>query len=147
MNSNLMLYYLRVLHSRRLFSIDHVYLLPSHSYMVCDCAFGNIEWHLRHMPNLHIPDDYLFHIKQSVSRQYRVVNMTQANMLNFAVMMSHITKCKAPGSTFKDIYKVLFHLNYREGFLIQSTMKLRLMKGRAWTRAKFDLSTVPLPPL
>ncbi|KAK4328322.1 hypothetical protein Pmani_001265 [Petrolisthes manimaculis] len=65
-NINLVLFYLRELHSRRLMSIDHVYLVPGHSYMACDHAFGNIERHLRHVPNLYTPEDYAYHIEQSV---------------------------------------------------------------------------------
>ncbi|KAK8375867.1 hypothetical protein O3P69_008544 [Scylla paramamosain] len=45
-NINLVLYYLRLLHARQLFSVDHIYLIPGHSYMACDHAFGNIEQHL-----------------------------------------------------------------------------------------------------
>lgn len=155
-NINLVLYYLRLLHARKLFRIEHVYLIPGHSYMACDRAFGNIERHLRRVPNLYTPDDYVFHIKASLSAGYRVVHMTQAMFLDFSVMKDHITERQAPGSTFKDARKLLIHLNYREGYAIKSDYtnddnnitQVRLMKRRgAWSREKFNLSTVPLPPL
>ena len=155
-NINLVLFYLRLLHARKLFHIEHVYLVPGHSYMACDRAFGNIERHLRRVPNLYTPDDYVFHIKRSVSAGYKVVRMTQAMFLDIGVMKGHITRRQAPGSTFKDARKLLINVRYREGYAIKSDYtndesnitKVRLMKGKgAWSRDKFDLSTVPLPPL
>ncbi|KAK4298288.1 hypothetical protein Pmani_029355 [Petrolisthes manimaculis] len=85
-NINLVLFYLRELHSRRLMSIDHVYLVPGHSYMACDRALGNIERHLRRVPILYTPEDYAYHIEQSVSRRYKVMRMKQAMFLNIGVL-------------------------------------------------------------
>ncbi|KAK3878144.1 hypothetical protein Pcinc_017205 [Petrolisthes cinctipes] len=122
--------------------------------MACDHAFGNIERHQKRVPNLYTPEDYAFHIEQSVSRRYKVVCMNQAMFLNFGVLQNHI-KRQAPGRTFKDACKLLFRLRYKEGFIIKSDYELdsfytevRLMKGRAsYSHDRFNLSVVPLPPL
>ncbi|KAK3885017.1 hypothetical protein Pcinc_010672 [Petrolisthes cinctipes] len=123
--------------------------------MACDRVFGNIERHLRCVPNLYTPEDYAYHIEQSVSRRYKVVRMKQAMFLNVGVLQNHITKRQAPGRTFKDARKLLFRLNYKEGFIIKSDYasdniytELRLMKGRAsYSRDRFNLSVFHLPPL
>ncbi|KAK3885608.1 hypothetical protein Pcinc_010199 [Petrolisthes cinctipes] len=91
----------------------------------------------------------------SVSRRYKVVRMKQAMFLNVSVLQNHITKCQAPGRTFKDACKLLFCLNYKEGFIIKSHYasdniytEVRLMKGRAfYSHDRFNLSVVHLPPL
>ena len=46
-NVNLILTYLRELHAGNITEIDHYYLVPCHSYMACDRAFGNIEKFIR----------------------------------------------------------------------------------------------------
>lgn len=70
--------------------------------MVCDHAFGSTEQHLRRVPNLYVPNDYIFHIEVSVSAGYKVMHMTQAMFLNTGIMEGHITKCQALGSTLEE---------------------------------------------
>lgn len=162
-NVNLVLYYLRELHASRLISVDHVYLMPGHSYMDCDRAFGIIEKKIRRTVNVYTPDHYCRIIHTAVANNFPVVRMKQEDFLDFSVMEHYITKRKAPGSTFKDARKIMLRLEFREGYLLKSDyepagtnvtevvlQKGRLTKGERqgsiWSREKFDLSAVPLPP-
>ncbi|MPC67956.1 hypothetical protein E2C01_062143 [Portunus trituberculatus] len=42
-NINVILYYLKQIHDGKFKIIEHLFLVPGHSYMPCDRAFGNIE--------------------------------------------------------------------------------------------------------
>ena len=46
-NINIILSYMSVIHSGALKKVDHYYLVPGHSYMACDRAFGLIEKRIR----------------------------------------------------------------------------------------------------
>ena len=153
-NINLVLMYLRELHSGRLFEIDHVYLVPGHSFMPCDRAFGNIERKVTNMGVIYTPDDYIDVIMTATSTGFPVIKMTQENFLDYGSLLQHVTKRKSPGSTFRDCRKLLLRLAYRQGYLLKSDYEaddnniteVRLQKGRAaWSRKLFDLSAQPLP--
>lgn len=153
-NINLVLMYLRELHSRRLFDIDHVYLVSGHSFMACDRSFGNIERKVTNMGVIYTPDDYIDVIKTATSAGFPVVKMTQENFLDYSSLLQHVTKRRPPGTTFRDCRKLLFRLAYPQGYLVKSDyepddnniIKVRLQKGRAaWSHQLFDLSTQPLP--
>ena len=58
-NINLVLMYLRELHSNRFTDIDHVHLVPGHSHMAGDRKFGNIERKLSALGVIYTPDDYI----------------------------------------------------------------------------------------
>lgn len=55
--------HLRELYSKRLFEVEHMYLVLGHSYMACDRALGNIERKLTNQGVIYIPDDYIDAIK------------------------------------------------------------------------------------
>ena len=42
-NLNMVLVVLRMVHDKRLFREEFIFLVTGHSYMPCDCAFDNIE--------------------------------------------------------------------------------------------------------
>ncbi|KAK3890068.1 hypothetical protein Pcinc_005983 [Petrolisthes cinctipes] len=153
-NINLILMYLRELHSNRLFEVDHIYLIPGHSYMACDRAFGNIERKIANQGVIYTPGDYIDAIKNAVAAGSPVIKMTQDDFFSFDTLSKYITKRKAPGSTFKDSRKIFLRLAFLEGYLLKSdyeaddenVTKVRLQKGRAaWSRKVFDLSAPPLP--
>lgn len=161
-NLNLVLYYLRELHASRLVSIDHVYLIPGHSYMDCDRAFGVIEKKIRRTGNVYTPDHYCSLIHTSVANNYPVVRMKQEDFLDFSVLEKFVTKRRAPGSAFKDARKIMLRDTFKEGYLLkpdydpadniitevvlQKDRRRRSTSGSIWTRTKFDLSAVPLAP-
>ncbi len=153
-NINLVLMYLRELHSNRLTDIDHVYLVPGHSHMACDRNFGNIELKVSALGIVYKPDDYVNAIKTATREGFSVVKMTQDDFLDFGSLLKHVTKRKAPGSTFKECKKILLRLAYREGYCLKSDYacndanitQVRLQKSKAArSRRLFDLSTPTLP--
>ncbi|KAG0725379.1 Glyoxylate reductase/hydroxypyruvate reductase [Chionoecetes opilio] len=117
-NINLVLMYLRELHSKRLFEVNHVYLVPGHSYMACDRAFGNIERKITNQGVIYTPDDYIDAIKNAVAAGFPVIKMTQDDFFSFGTLSKYITKREAPGSTLKNVRKILLRLAFREGCLL-----------------------------
>lgn len=154
-NINLVLYYLRELHQARLFEITHFYLIPGHSYMACDRAFGNIERKVTSLGVIYTPEDYVDAIMTATVQGFTVIKMTQDNFLDFAVLQQYIVKRKARGSQFRDCRQLLFRLDYRQGYKLkpdyspgdtENVTLVRLQKGKAaWSKQKFDLSAPPLP--
>lgn len=85
-NINLVLMYLRELHSRRLFDIDHVYLVPGYSFMECGRSFGNIERKVTNMGVIYTPDEYIDVIMTATSAGILVVKMTSSTTALFFSM-------------------------------------------------------------
>ncbi|KAK8372116.1 hypothetical protein O3P69_016266, partial [Scylla paramamosain] len=104
-------------------NITHTYLIPGHSYMACDRAFGHIEKYIR-----------------------RVVNI-------YDLKGKSITHRKPkPPYSFQDARSFQLLSTFCEGYFIcrdysgQAMGSVRLMKGQArYTRRMFDLSAVQLP--
>ncbi|MPC83944.1 hypothetical protein E2C01_078667 [Portunus trituberculatus] len=59
-----------------------------------------------------------------MSAGYKAVHMTRAMFLNISVTKGHIIKCQAPGLTFKETWKLLFCLNFRGSYVINSDYTL-----------------------
>ena len=123
--------------------------------MACDRAFGNIERKITSLGVIYTPDDYIRAIESATSTGFNVIKMKQGNFLNFGSLITHVTKRKAVGSSFKDSRKILLRNDYLEGYLLKSDYeaddsnitRVRLQKGRArvaWSRQLFDLSAHPL---
>ena len=152
-NLNLILFYLREIHSKRLQWITHTYLVPGHSYMACDRAFGHIEKHIRKVGCIYDFQGYVKAITLSVVNTYKVITMDRTDFLNFDLQQKQVTvrKPKAPYS-FQDARSFELRLDYPEGYFVNMSYSggnwgaVRLQKGKnKWRRDLFDLSSVPLP--
>ena len=152
-NLNIILFYLREIHSKRLQSITHNYLVPGHSYMACDRAFGNIEKHIRKVGCIYDFQGYVKAITLSVVSMYKVIAMRHTDFLNFDLLQKQVTvrKPKAPFS-FQDARSFELRLKYPEGYFVNMSYSggnwgaVRLQKGKnRWRRDLFDLSSAPLP--
>lgn len=152
-NINFIMFLLRELHSSRLSSIVHYYLVPGHSYMACDRAFGNIEKKYQKHGDVYDKATYCDIIKDTIHGGYEVIEMQQANFLDVGGLQKYIVhrKPKAPYN-FAKARRFEFQLNYREGYLLgmgyaSPLGHVRLMPGTANYRpSKFNLNQVVLGP-
>lgn len=151
-NLNVLLCYLRELHSARLQHIDHFYLIPGHSYMACDRSFGHIEKAIRTEGQVYHFDGYCSVVSNAVHNGYAVVRVNREDFLNFDVLQSYVTHRRPrPPVKFIEARHFAFRLNFREGYLCgmgyeDPLSAVRLMPGsRDYRQAAFNLATVPLP--
>lgn len=151
-NLNMLLCYLRELHSARLQHIDHFFLVPGHSYMACDRSFGHIEKAIRTEGQIYNFDGYCSVAKEAVHSGYRVVRVARDEFLNCNVLQTYVTHRRPrPPLKFQEARHFAFRSNFREGYLLGMDYEdplsaVRLMPGsRDYRRAAFDLSAVPLP--
>lgn len=151
-NINMVLNYLNELHSARLTDITHYYLVPGHSYMACDRAFGNIEKAVRRHGDIHNMDTYFDIIKHAVHAGYEVNKMQRNEFLDVGQLIKYVVHRKPrPPYSFSKTRRLVFHLNFMEGYYLgmgytSSLGSVRLMPGKAeYRRSKFRLSDVVLP--
>ncbi|XP_063876931.1 uncharacterized protein LOC135109482 [Scylla paramamosain] len=152
-NINIILFYLRLIHSTTLQNITHTYLIPGHSYMACDHAFGHIEKYIRRVVNIYDLKGYVRAIKLCTTSRYHVIVLRNTDFLDFEVLQKSITHRKPkPPYSFQDTRSFQLLSTFCEGYFIcrdysgQAMGSVRLMKGQArYTRRMFDLSAVQLP--
>ena len=151
-NINVILFYLREIHSQRLKTINHTYLLPGHSAMQCDRAFGNIEKNIRLIGNIYDFTGYSKAIKLAVHDKYTVIAMKKQHFLDADVLQPAIVHRKPlPPYSFQDARRFELRDTFPEGYFVGMTYdgplgSVRLMRGRgAYKRKSFDLSEVQLP--
>lgn len=154
-NIKLITFYLRELHSSRLQSITHYYLVSGHSYMACDRAFGHIERKIRQKGDIYDLETYCHIIKTAVKRGYELVKLQQHDFLDIEALKQHIVirKPQAP-YMFAKARRFDLTSNYCEGYSLgmgygdNTPMAfVRLMPtARAYDRLSFNLFEVPLQP-
>ncbi|KAK8376587.1 hypothetical protein O3P69_009894 [Scylla paramamosain] len=93
-NINIILFYLRLIHSTTLQNITHTYLIPGHSYMACDRAFGHIEKYIRRVVNIYDLKGYVRAIKLCTTSRYHVIVLRNTDFLDFEVLQKSITHRK-----------------------------------------------------
>lgn len=93
-NINMILFYLREIHSKRLQFITHTYLMAGHSYMACDRAFGNTEKQILRTGDIYDFQGYARAIKLTVVKKYPVIPITHNDFLNIDVLQKQVTTRK-----------------------------------------------------
>ena len=78
-----MLFYLHEIPGGRLSEISHYFLVPGHSKMACDRAFGNIEEHIRQTGDVYSFGAYVNAIKSSPFITPKGTLMYQERCLSF----------------------------------------------------------------
>lgn len=152
-NINLILMYLREIHDGRLAEIHHYYLIPGHSYMACDRAFGNIEKQIRTIGDIYDYRGYCLAISSSTVERQKVIAMRQPEFLNFSILQKEVT-IRRPSKpySFLEARHFVLGLAFREGYQLGMDYEaplgiVRLQKGTANYRASlFNLRNVVLPP-
>lgn len=151
-NINIIVNYLSEVHRGRAFEITHYYLVPGHSYMACDRAFGNIEKAVRQIGDIYDMDTYCNIIKTAVHAGYEVTPVLRHEFLDVGALMPYITHRKPrPPYSFAQARRFVFGVGFKEGYMLGMGYTgplgtVRLMPGRAQYRpSKFKLSDVDLP--
>ena len=94
-NINIMMNHLSEVQSCRLFEIILYYLVPGHSYMACDWAFGNIEKVIRRHGDIHSMENYCNIIKDAVHTGYAVIQVQRAEFLDVGAHQKYIVHRKS----------------------------------------------------
>ena len=155
-NINMVLHHLREVHSGRFTIVEHIFLVPGHSFMACDRAFGNIEKQIRLTGDVYDFKGYVHCIANAVHSTFEVVHMKREDFVDIDLMKKYVVqrKVKVDQVRFKDARKLVCSHRYREGYFIGMQYSdnapletVRLMPGRAnYAPSKFNLSKVELPP-
>ena len=150
-NWNVVSTYLRLIHANRFKRIEHIFMVPGHSFLPCDRDFGHIEKILR-TKEVYTLDHYARIIANARSRNpFTVIKMQRSQFLDVEQLVKKITKRKSEGVLFKDARAYILDESYKEGIGIRKSYhitepyKVKLQKGRAaGYRPTFNLNTVPL---
>ena len=90
-NINVILYYLKQIHDGKLKIIEHLFLVPGHSYMPCDRAFGNIEKCVRVTGEIYDFEGYCRAIRNAIAAWYTVIVMQRNEFLDVEKLQKLIT--------------------------------------------------------
>ena len=146
---------LRIIHAKKLFRIEIIFMVSGHSFLPCDQRFGVIEKKVRATDTIHIPQHYIDTIKLATTPPYEVITMKRDNFLDVKSLVNYVTKRATPVS-FANACQLVVSCGYMEGYMIktdydfqdtpQNTYRCRLMKGKKrYTVQDFNLSSLPLP--
>ena len=154
-NVYIMIMALRLIHAEWLQRVEVVFMVPGHSFMPCDRAFGVIEKKIRKRRSVFCPQDYVQIAATAVSRGNDVFRMQQSDFFHFTSLKSICTSKQTTG--ISKARQLIVDTNYPEGFIINNSYilesefpelekKVRLMPGKAKYKNKnFDLSAADLP--
>lgn len=156
-NIHIVLLALRIIHSRALDRIEIVFMVPGHSFLPCDRAFGHIEKKIRRRQSIYCPQDYAKIIQQAVGKENTVVMMQREDFLHIRKLKDAVVIRQSPG--FSKARQLVIDANYPEGYVIKNTYvfdvfipdvdrKVRLMPGRnAYSPHAFNLYEAADVPL
>lgn len=154
-NINLVLSYLRLVHTDRFSSVHHYFLETGHSYLPCDRDFGVLEKHLR-SKEVFTTDHYIECMKACRKKDpATVVRMTSDDFLNFSVLQKFINKGGQTAAGFRSARRIIASNDFTQGVTVCrgygdslfDPYKWNLQKGPARARINFDLSTVAVPKM
>lgn len=155
-NINIVLLALRMIHTRALDRIEIVFMVPGHSYLPCDRAFGHIEKKIRRQQNIYSPEKYVNIIENAVGKKNNVVVMKTEDFFNIRCLKDAVSI--RPSTGFSKARQLVVDATYPEGYTIKNTYifdtefahtdkKVRLMPGRArYSHSVFNLADADLPP-
>lgn len=89
-NINVILYYLKQIHDGKFKIIEHLFLVPGHSYMPCDRAFGNIEKFVRVTGEIYDFEGYCRAIENAIAARYTLIVMQRNEFLNVEKLQKFI---------------------------------------------------------
>lgn len=149
-NINVVLNYLNEIHNGTLTNIDHYYLVPGHSYMACDRAFGVIEKRIRTRGILYNFEDYCKVIEMSnIKTPNTLWPLNRTDFLDSDVLQKHIThrKPQAPYS-FSGARRFSFNANFPDGYFVGMDFDspLSAVKLRRTAAQPFNLHLIPQGP-
>ena len=154
-NIHIVLAALRLIHAKKLFRIEFVFMVSGHSYMPCDRSFGVIEKKFRREADyLQTPDSYAELIQKAVIPNNETVRMKREDFLDIKVLLQHVTKRPTTEVNFSKARQLVVTYQYKEGYLLKddcdfksddTAVRSRLMKGvKKYSPKVFNLAEVPL---
>ena len=156
-NINVVLAALRLIHAKKLFRVEFVYMISGHSFLPCDACFGVIEKKLRVNEFLFTTKDYIETIKRAQNPPFEVIPIEREDIKDVKSLGDFVTR-RQTSALFSNACQIVCSATYKEGYLIKNdyifedlptnVTECRLMKGpknRAYSRKLFDLSEAPLP--
>lgn len=93
-NFTLLIFYLSLIHSKRLKEITHIYFTAGHNYMAADRDFALIEKNMRRHSYIFTPDEHKEIIKNTKSSEtpFQVVDMQQDDFRDFDSLKQYVTR-------------------------------------------------------
>lgn len=150
-NIIIILSYMSVIHSGALKKVDHYYLVPGHSYMACDRAFGLIEKRIRAKNMIYSFEDYCTIIRQANTKTPNAVERVQRmKFVDYDTLQRHITHRKPTGPySFSGARHFSITHTYLDGYFLgmdyESPLASVNLKPARVQRGQFNLSATPLP--
>ena len=146
---------LRMIHAKKLFRVEIIFLVSGHSFLPCDRDFGVLEKKFRVHTDLLTTNNYAEVIRDATTPPFEVVLMSRDEFLDVKTLAQYITKRK-PDVAFSSARQLVVDAAYKEGYILKTNYlmtsdspgqhKCRLMKSNKKYNAKlFDLSSVVLP--
>ena len=136
-NLNIVLFYMREVHSERLEEVQHYFLVPGHSYMACDRSFGNIEKTIRATGDIYDFRQYCFAIGASRVEKQKVTIMRLGDFVNVDALQDYVTvRRPRPPYKFQDARRFTVTNKFPQGYFLAMEYdgpggSVRLRKGTA----------------
>ncbi|KAG0717042.1 hypothetical protein GWK47_055240 [Chionoecetes opilio] len=156
-NSNIVVMALRLIHALTLDKVELVFMVPGHSFLPCDRAFGHIEKKIRKCRHIYSPTDYLRIIRKAVGEENNVTVMERTDFYDLRALKSACTLRRTQSVGFAKARQLVVDAQYPEGYVMKNTYnfdeetdgvdkRVRLMPGRSPYQAQlFNLANEDFP--
>ena len=155
-NINIVLMYLRLVHSNRFTQIEHYFMEPGHSYLPNDRDFGNFELFLKGK-EVYTTENYVSLMRKCRSNNpFTVIEMLTEDFFFYGHLLKHSTKAEQSGSGFKKAKRFVVSDQDKTGVSvcagfddeINPPVHFKVQKGRSsQCDEAFNLGAVELPLL
>lgn len=157
-NIHIVLMALRLIHAKTFDKVEFVFMVPGHSFLPCDRAFGHIERKIRAQPAIFCPADYLRIIKYAVGKENIVTVMIREDFFHFRTLKDQVPF--RPQTGFAKARQLVIDANYPQGYIQKNTYlfdmevdgvdkRMRLMAGteknNPYSEDAFNLAAIDLP--
>lgn len=135
-NINLMLLYLRLIHSKRLSGVHHYYLETGHSYLPCDRDFGVLEKHLR-PHEVYSTEDYCSYMKTCrITDPATVIRLTADDFIDYDILQQLVSKAGQTRAGFKSAKRLIAADTYPQGIKVCAGYGEGIHEPREWKLQK-----------
>ena len=153
-NINVVLMYLRLVHSGKFDKVEHYFMEPGHSYLDNDRDFGNLELFMKGK-EVYSTDDYVSVMRKArPNNPFTVIEMKTEDFFNYETLQNQCTKASQKRSGFKNAKRFIANSDNKSGVTVCARFDddvippvfMKVQKGRSRQgRDEFNLSQVQLP--
>ncbi|CAL4091729.1 unnamed protein product [Meganyctiphanes norvegica] len=121
-NLNMTLALLREVHVKHFDRIELCYLVPGHSFMACDKAFGMVEKNLRIYESIMSPEHYCMKIASSrAKKDFPLYHMKNYNFLDIEIFLRDRIACRrfVKDKAFQTAAQIIITHEYPIGFILK----------------------------